>query len=84
MLREQEDQFANVMFACADVLLVDTKKDLGLYQDGEGAKSVTPCCVGSASCGPDTTESARKKLDYDLGEYICKSLHLPYIRSEIH
>ena len=66
------------MLGCvADVLLVDTKKDLSMYQDGEGAKSVTPCCVGGASCGPDTTQSARKKLDYDLGEYICMLTQVP-------
>ncbi|KFA69365.1 hypothetical protein S40285_08753 [Stachybotrys chlorohalonatus IBT 40285] len=53
-----------------DVLMVDTKKDLSLYKDGEQAKSVTPCCAGGASCGAVLTSSGRKELDYDLNEYI--------------
>lgn len=56
----------------ADVLLVDTKKDLGLYKDGENAKSVTPCCARGLDCGPAITVSGRKELDYDLNEWICK------------
>ncbi|KAH8745173.1 putative UbiE/COQ5 family methyltransferase [Hyaloscypha sp. PMI_1271] len=53
-----------------DVLLVDTKKDLGLYKDGETAKSVTPCCASGLGCGPAITVSGRKELDYDLNEWI--------------
>ncbi|KIK68791.1 hypothetical protein GYMLUDRAFT_36283 [Collybiopsis luxurians FD-317 M1] len=53
-----------------DVLLVDTQKDLNLYKDGETSSSVTPCCVGSSSCGPAVSKSGRKELDYDLNEWI--------------
>ncbi|KEY74522.1 hypothetical protein S7711_08506 [Stachybotrys chartarum IBT 7711] len=60
----------DVGFDAPDVLLVDTKKDLSLYKDGEQAKSVTPCCAGGASCGVSLTSSGRKELDYDLNEYI--------------
>jgi hypothetical protein len=58
----------------ADVLLVDTKKNLSLYKDGEAAKSVTPCCASGSGCGPTITASGRKELDYDLNEWICKSV----------
>lgn len=56
----------------ADVLLVDTKKDLNLYKDTETAISVTPCCSGETSCGPMRAiePSGRKPLDYDLNEWI--------------
>ncbi|KAI0378269.1 S-adenosyl-L-methionine-dependent methyltransferase [Hypomontagnella monticulosa] len=52
-----------------DVLLVDTKKDLSLYKDGETAQSVTPCCAGN-TCGSGLTQSGRKELDYDINEWI--------------
>lgn len=55
----------------ADVLLVDSHKDLNLYKDTETATSVTPCCSGETSCGPmRTSSSGRKLLDYDLNEWI--------------
>ncbi|KAL9101022.1 MAG: hypothetical protein Q9163_003664 [Psora crenata] len=55
----------------SDILLMDTKKDLGLYKDGEAAKSVTPCCAGGAR-GPkeQVTASGRKELDYDINKWI--------------
>lgn len=52
-----------------DAMLVDTKKDLNLYKDGEDAVSVTPCCSGETACGP-MRPSGRKRLDYDLNEWI--------------
>lgn len=61
----------------ADVLLVDTNKDLNLYKDTETAISVTPCCSGETSCGPMRAiePSGRKSLDYDLNEWIGTSRH---------
>ncbi|KAL9118658.1 MAG: hypothetical protein Q9187_004795 [Circinaria calcarea] len=55
----------------SDILLMDSKKDLGLYKDGGAAKSVTPCCAGGA-CEPEdqVTASGRKELDYDINEWI--------------
>lgn len=60
----------------ADVLLVDTNKNLNLYKDTETAISVTPCCSGETSCGPMRTiePSGRKPLDYDLNEWIGTSI----------
>lgn len=55
----------------ADGLLIDSKKDLNLYQDTETSTSVTPCCSGERSCGPmRVAPSGRKPLDYDLNEWI--------------
>ena len=63
----------------ADVLLVDTNKNLNLYKDTETAISVTPCCSGETSCGPMRAiePSGRKPLDYDLNEWIGTSRHHP-------
>ncbi|KAF2724788.1 NAD(P)-binding protein [Polychaeton citri CBS 116435] len=57
-----------------DILLVDTKKDLSLYKDFESSSAdMTPCCAGStARAGPNISETGRKKIDYDLNEWICK------------
>lgn len=56
-----------------DVLLVDSKKDLSLYKDGDASKSVTPCCAGG-DCGPKVNASGRQELDYDINEWISKHL----------
>ena len=55
----------------SDILLMDTKKDLAIYKDGGGTKSVTPCCAGGA-CGPkeQVTTSGRKELNIDINEWI--------------
>ncbi|KAJ8128129.1 hypothetical protein O1611_g5505 [Lasiodiplodia mahajangana] len=66
------DQMKQILFDIGfdDILLVDTKKDLGLYKENETAYSATPCCAGGGTCGPGLTISGRKELDYNLNEYI--------------
>ena len=55
----------------SDILLIDTKRNLELYKDGEAAKSVTPCCAGGAYGQKEqVTSSGRKELDYDINEWI--------------
>lgn len=63
----------------ADILLVDTNKNLNLYKDTETAISVTPCCSGETSGRIMHTiePSGRKPLDYDLNEWIGTSRHHP-------
>ncbi len=71
MVPRMQDLIQSTGFA--DVLLVDTNKDMNLYKDtDETATSVTPCCSGETSCGPMRAlePSGRKKLDYDLNEWI--------------
>lgn len=46
----------------ADVLIVEGKNEL------PATYSVTPCCAGGGSCGPE----GRKEVDYDLSEWIGK------------
>jgi hypothetical protein len=46
----------------ADVLIVEGKNEL------PATNSVTPCCAGGGSCGPE----GRKEVDYDLSEWIGK------------
>lgn len=55
------------------MLLVDSKKDLSLYKDGDASKSVTPCCAGGG-CGTTVNASGRQELDYDINEWISKHL----------